>query len=102
MSTSPNPSSHVVRDNRLTTRVMRMVALGALVHPLALVVLALCIWLLIHMANHACQACNSGGAWCMSEVLSCGACMISLALVACLAAGYVGMMLIVGWNGRES
>ena len=102
MSTLHNPSSHVVRDTHVTARVMRLVALGVLVHPLALVVLALCIWLLVHMASYACQACNSGGAWSMCGVFSCCGCMIALIVMACLAGAYVGLMLFVGWNGSKS
>ena len=104
MFVSHNPSSHVVWGIHLITRVVRTVAFGVLAHPLALVVMVFCLWLLTQMASNAYHLYASGSAWSVSEALSCGAFMMTLVLLACLAAGYVGLMLIVGWSetGRDS
>jgi hypothetical protein len=84
---------------------MRRLAGGAcatlLANPVAFAVAGTCLWLLTQVVVGVVRARAEGVDWGVSDVVSCGVCMLALLVLAGLALGHITLTAIVGWRGKS-
>ena len=102
MQALDHPSGGVHRAGPPVVRLLRSVCFVVLANPLAFAVAGTCVWLTAHLLLGIHHARVEGIEWELSDVLSCGSCIVALLFLACVAIGHIVLMLIAGWRGRES